>query len=55
MQKFVSFSDALTGDDFEQKDAPKLLSTDPKVQALIRSRNELMQEIERQFKLQFCK
>lgn len=55
MQKFVSFSDALTGDDFEQKNAPKLLSTDPKVQALIRSRNELMQEIERQFKLQFCK
>lgn len=54
MKIFISFSDALTGDDFEQKDAPLLSPTDERVQTIIRFRNQLMQEIEKQFKMQFC-
>lgn len=30
MKCFISFSDALTDEDFEQKDAPKLASTESK-------------------------
>ena len=53
MKCFISFSDALTDEDFEQKDAPKLASTDPKIQRIMRKRNSLLREVERQFKLQF--
>lgn len=54
MRKFINFSDAITGDDFEQKDVNNLLPTDDRIQAIVRHRNQLMQEIEKQFKLQFC-
>lgn len=54
MKKFIDFSEALTGLDFEQKDAPPLKPTDTRVQSIIRTRNLLLHEVERQFKLQFC-
>lgn len=54
MQKFIIFSDALTGDDFEQKYAPSLPPTDKRAQAIIRFRNQLIKEVEKQFKMQFC-
>lgn len=54
MKKYIDFSDSLTGYDFEQKDAPLLAPTDARVQSIIRKRNLLLHEVERQFKLQFC-
>ena len=54
MNKFIGFSESITGGDFEQKGAKNLLPTDERIQAIVRHRNQLMQEIEKQFKLQFC-
>lgn len=54
MNKFILFSESLTGEDFEQKDASNLLPTDDRIQSIVRHRNQLMQEIEKQFKMQFC-
>lgn len=53
MSRYVDFSNALTDGDFEQKDAPKYTATDKKMQRIIRVRNVLLREVERQFKLQF--
>lgn len=53
LKKFISFSDSLTGDDFEQKNTQPLNPTDERILKIIRCRNQLMHEVERQFKLQF--
>ncbi len=54
MKAYIKFSESITADDFEERDAKKLSANDEKIQKIVRSRNELMQEIERQFKMQFC-
>lgn len=54
MKSFIKFSDAITGGDFEEKNALNLDPMDDRIQIIVRFRNQLMQEIERQFKLQFC-
>lgn len=55
MRKFIAFSEAITGDDFEQKEYQNLQANDPRLHAIVRYRNQLMQEAEKQFKMQFCK
>jgi len=53
LEKFILFSESITENDFEQKNAPHLRPTDERILNIIRQRNQLMHEVERQFKLQF--
>jgi hypothetical protein len=51
---FTAFAEVITGDDFESRDRSVKEPTSPEINAVFRTRNELLAEIERQFKVHFC-
>lgn len=53
LRALVDFQDAVTGGDFESADHPKRTFVSPEVQAILRTRNALIAELERQFAVFF--
>ena len=53
MYKFVKFSEAVTGGQFESASREKLPVTAPLILDILRSRNVLLSELERQFKVHY--
>lgn len=54
MDSFTAFANAVTGGDFESKDRTIKSQDSIEVSAVFRTRNELLAEIERQFKTHYC-
>lgn len=54
MFRFNRFAEAVTGDDFESATRPMRTRQDKDVLTVSRTRNELLTEIERQFKVHYC-
>ena len=53
LKKFVEFSEAATGGDFESADRPKRTRAAPEIASIQRTRNLLIAELELQFKKQY--
>ncbi len=54
MDSFTAFADAVTGGDFESKNRAMKSLDSVEVSAVFRTRNELLAEMERQFKVHYC-
>lgn len=54
MNSFTSFAETITGGDFESKSRTVRTTDSPQINAVFRSRNELLAEIEQQFKQHYC-
>ncbi len=54
MKSFTTYADAVTGGDFESAGRTVKLPGSVEVSAVYRTRNELLAEIERQFKVHYC-
>ena len=54
MYQFVRFADAASGGDFESIARPIRTRSDKEVLNVLRNRNALLREIEKQFKAHYC-
>ncbi len=54
MKSFTAFADAVTGGDFEAANRSVKLPESTEVGAVFLTRNQLLAEIERQFKIHYC-
>lgn len=54
MGRYVDFDTAITGGDFESPAQPTFTASSPEIRKVGNARNQLLSEIEAQFKLHYC-